>query len=87
MPTSAGGSASFDSWVADMNAKYARAERDSERREQIPEAGIDYTLPETGLSSLASPRLASPRLASQWLKIMGVADYLREAERLVVGGD
>ena len=82
MPTSAGGSASFDSWVADMNAKYARAERDSERREQIPEAGIDYTLPETGLSSLASPRLAS-----QWLKIMGVADYLREAERLVVGGD
>jgi hypothetical protein len=76
-PTTADDRGSFDDWVAEMDAKHAKAERAFRRKEQVTEDGIDETLPTIDLRALASQRL----------RIVGVANYLSERDRGVFGGD
>ena len=62
--------------VEEMEAKQAYAKRGVEARKPVTEAWIDHALPEIDLRSLASRRL----------RIVGVANYLRDRERSLFGG-
>ena len=62
--------------VEEMEAKQAYAKRGVKARKPVTEAWIDHALPEIDLRSLASRRL----------RIVGVANYLRDRERSLFGG-